>query len=169
MTIRHACIDDLPALQALRNHYIAETDFLWQTQAMTDDDARAWWKDHDSPRSPIVVAIDNVGTLAGYASLSRFRTWPGYRFTAELSIYVAPDKLAHGIGPQLMDGLFAAARKSGLRCIVSWIAGGNEKSVRFHERFGFTHVGVFRGVGEKWGVMRDVIVMQKQLDDSEEA
>lgn len=164
MDIRHARIEDLPALKTIRDHYITHTDHVWFSQALSDEDMHAWWNDHGSPRTPLLVAVDENGALTGYASLSRFRTWPGYRYSAELSIYIHPDRLGEGIGHVLMERLFDAAHAGGLRCIVSWIDSDNQSSVHFHERYGFRMVGTIFGAGEKNGTTRDVIIMQKRLD-----
>ena len=100
----------------------------------------------------------------GWGSLSSFRSKPGYRFTAEDSIYVHRDHRGNGIGAALLERLIEAARDGGFHSIMALIDGDNAVSVRLHERFGFHHVGTFREVGYKFDRWLDVVHMQRMLE-----
>ena len=49
------------------------------------------------------------GRIAGYAYASAYRTRPGYRFTVENSVYIAPDAQGKGIGRVLLDKVITTA------------------------------------------------------------
>ena len=99
----------------------------------------------------------------GYASLSRFRPHSGYAKTAEDSIYLAPGHERNGIGKALMEVLLTRAKENGLRVVTAWIDSRNTGSVCFHEKLGFTHVGVMQNVGVIDGVPASVTIMQLEF------
>jgi L-amino acid N-acyltransferase YncA len=104
---------------------------------------------------PWLVA-EREGTVAGYAYATPWRTRPAYRFSAELTVYVAPDQGGRGLGSALYARLLAAARDRGLHAVMGGIALPNEASVRLHEKLGFEKVAHFREAGFKFGRWVDV-------------
>ena len=99
----------------------------------------------------------------GYAYLSAFNERYAYRYTADLSIYLAPDATGHGIGGMLLSEIERAAGRIGIRNIVSIVTEENAKSIAFHERHGFQRCGELCKVGEKFGRSLSVIYYQKAL------
>jgi L-amino acid N-acyltransferase YncA len=53
------------------------------------------------------------GAVMGYAYAGPYRMRPAYRFSAENSIYVAPEADGRGIGRALLDRLIAEAPARG--------------------------------------------------------
>ena len=73
-------------------------------------------------------------------------------------MYVDARWRGNGIASRLLEAVLQQARASGeLHVIVSVIAGGNEASVRLHERFGFRYGGTLPQVGFKHGAYRDIV------------
>jgi phosphinothricin acetyltransferase len=103
-----------------------------------------------------LIVAEADGRVAGYASLSVFRTKPAYAGTAESSVYVDRCCQRRGIGKALMEDLLKLAGDLGYHAVVTGITGGNEASVRLHLELGFTYVGRFREVGRKFGQWQDV-------------
>ena len=66
------------------------------------DEMRARFAAITSARYPYIVAIDEDGTILGYAYASAFRTRPAYRWLVEDSIYLAPEARGRGIGGALL-------------------------------------------------------------------
>ena len=85
-----------------------------------------------------------------------FRPKAAYETSVELTIYVAADERARGVGPRLYAALFEALRGEDVHRLLAGIALPNEASVRMHERLGFTCVGVYSEVGRKFGRYWDV-------------
>jgi phosphinothricin acetyltransferase len=109
--------------------------------------------------------VATVGdTVAGWGSLSRFRPRPGYRHTAEDSIYVHQDFRGRGIGAALLERLVDGAYRGRFHTVMALIDGDNAVSVRLHERFGFRQVGTFREVGFKFDRWLDVVHMQRMVE-----
>ena len=167
LCIRAAAEADLPAIAAIMNHYRQHTNHIWDRTAVSQDDARLWLDEHLQPPYTVIVAELN-GSLAGYASLSQFRSFRGYDVTAENSIYLAPGMEGRGIGAALMKELLLRARQNGLKAVTAWIDSNNTTSVFFHEKFGFRYCGVMERVGILDGQLTSVIIMVLNIGDSEE-
>ena len=105
------------------------------------------------------------GRVLGYAYASPFRPRPGYRFTVEDSVYVAPDAGGRGIGRAVLSEVLAACEAMALRQVVAAIGdSGNAASIGLHRALGFSPSGVIRDVGYKHGRWVDIVMMQKPLN-----
>lgn len=114
---------------------------------------------------PYLVA-ERDGAVVGYAYCSQYRPRPGYRFSVEDSIYVAPELQRAGIGAALLPALIAAASAQGARQMIAVIGdSANIGSVALHRRFGFRPVGVIEAVGFKLGRWVDSVIMQRALGE----
>ncbi len=162
MTIRDAQPGDLAAIAGIMNYYRMHTTHIWEHTPVRRTAMPAWLRSHTAPPYCALVA-EEEGRIIGYASLSRFRPYSGYDRTAENSIYLAPGCEGRGYGSALMQALLSRARQSGLRVITAWIDSCNTSSVTFHEKMGFTHVGVLKDVGDTGGQPASVIIMQIEL------
>jgi phosphinothricin acetyltransferase len=70
----------------------------------------------------------------------------------------------HGVGRLLMQDLIARCRPLGISVLVGRLVIGNDASVRLHECLGFQTIGIMRRVGEKFGRILDVQLMDLHLD-----
>ncbi len=111
---------------------------------------------------PWLVAED-AGQVVGFAYGCRHRERAAYRWAADVSVYVDPDRRRLGVGRALYDALLALLRDQGLHIACAGVTLPNEASVAFHESFGFTSVGVYRQIGFKLGTWWDVGWWQLQL------
>lgn len=59
-----------------------------------------------------------------------------------------------------MERLIDECRQRGAHVLVACITGGNEASIKLHERMGFEQVSHFRQVGRKFGRWLDVVDLQ---------
>lgn len=114
---------------------------------------------------PVFVAIpgDGHGVL-GYANAKAWSPREAYARTVEVSVYIAERARGRGVGKALYGALFAEIRARGYASIIAGVSLPNEASVRLHESMGMRAVGVFRGVGEKFGRRIDVGYWQLTLD-----
>ena len=112
---------------------------------------------------PYLVA-ESGNTVIGYAYATLYRTRVAYRFTLEDSVYVHQDHMGRGIGAALLAQLIPACKEWGCRQLVAVIGDSeNTSSVRVHEKLGFQHSGVLRGVGFKFDRWVDTVLMQLPL------
>jgi phosphinothricin acetyltransferase len=111
------------------------------------------------------VVVEAEGRVVAFAYAGPFRTRPAYRYTAEDSVYVAPDARGKGYGRAALEAVIAACETMGLRQLVAVIGDSeNAGSVRLHQALGFQPCGTLRAVGFKHGRWLDVVTMQKPLN-----
>jgi L-amino acid N-acyltransferase YncA len=102
--------------------------------------------------------------VVGYAYAALYRTRVAYRFTLEDSVYIHPAHLGSGVGAALLRELISACKEWGCRQLVAVIGDSeNTASIRVHEKLGFQHAGVLRGVGFKFDRWIDTVFMQLSL------
>jgi phosphinothricin acetyltransferase len=159
--IRPAAAADLPAINAIYNHYVLHSTCTYQEEPSTESERAAWFAAH-GPTYPITV-MELDGEVVGWGSLSRFHARSAYRRTVENSVYVRHDRHRHGIGAALMTDLIDRASALGHHTILALIDADQAGSVALHERFGFARAAHLRQVGFKFGRWLDVIYMQKLL------
>lgn len=113
---------------------------------------------------PWLVATDAEGIVLGYAYAGPYRPRPGYRYTAEDSVYVAPRQIGRGVGRALLGALIGHCETLGFRQLVAVIGdSGNAASIGLHRALGFTRVGLLPAVGFKFGRWVDGVLMQRAL------
>lgn len=111
---------------------------------------------------PWIIMLDE-GVPVGYAYLSAFNPREAYIHTADLAIYLAPDKLHMGYGTRLMKEILRIAELDGYHTIVSLVTDGNTASEKLHEKAGFAKAATFPGVGYKNGTWLGVSYYVKVL------
>ena len=162
ISIRDAREEDLPAVLAIYNDVLTTSTAIYSDQPTTLEDRLAWWQGRVRAGYPVLVAEDESG-LTGFASFGDFRSWPGYRFTVEHSVYVRADRRGCGVGAALMTPLIDRATALGKHVLIAGVDADNAASLRFHERLGFERVAHFREVGFKFGRWLDLVFLQRTL------
>lgn len=152
--IRDAAITDLAAMLDIYNEAIRNLTATFDLEEQTIEQRMNWYEEHSGKFPFIVAEID--GKVVGYSCLSKFRDKKAYSQSTELSIYISSDCRGKGVGSGLMKEILIRAAKDGYHTIISGITGGNEASVRLHEKFGFEFVGCFKEVGYKFNEWQDV-------------
>jgi phosphinothricin acetyltransferase len=112
---------------------------------------------------PYLVA-ERAGKIVGYCYAGPYRTRIGYRFSVEDSIYIDPGEVGRGIGRTLLAEVIERSTELGYRQMIA-VIGGSETlpSIRLHAALGFAHIGVFPGIGFKFGRWIDSVYMQRPL------
>jgi len=163
MIVRPAAPEDLLGILAIYNHVIAMTTAVYSREPATLEERQAWFEGRQKAGYPVLVAAEGKNVL-GFSSFGDFRSWWGYRYTVEHSVHVAEASRGRGVGRKLVETLFPLALAMGKHAMVGGIDAGNEASIRFHERLGFTKVAHFREVGHKFGRWLDLVMMERLLD-----
>lgn len=157
--IRPAIAADLPSILDIYNEAILNTtavyDYVPHTLAMRE----AWFAAKQQAGFPVIVA-EAQSQVVGFGALGAFRAWEAYRYTAENSLYVAPQWRGQGWGKQLLAQLVQTAAESHLHAIVAGIDADNIASLRLHEQLGFQEVAHFPQVGYKFDRWLDLKFMQ---------
>jgi phosphinothricin acetyltransferase len=170
--IRAAEARDVAAIAAIYGHAVLHGFGTFETVPPDAD----WWearrRDIHGRGLPFVVAETDASLGArvlGFASASPFRPRPGYRFTAEDSVYVAPDTQGKGVGRAVLAAVVEACEAAGVRQLVAVIGDSeNHGSINLHRSLGFEHSGVGKSFGFKHGRWVDIVWMQKALNGGDE-
>jgi len=178
LTIRLATEADLPAINDIYNHYVPISTTTYELEPTNLEERRRWFAGRESIH-PVTVAVDELPsppgrgqgegeveptptseTILGFGSLHTFRNKPGYRLTAENSVYVHPDRLRAGVGSAIILDQIQRARQLGLHAIVAGIDAEQEASLALHYKHGFREVGRFPQVGRKFDRWLDAVFME---------
>ncbi len=161
--IRHGRSDDIAAITAIYAHHVLHGTGTFEIDPPTQDDMAARRADVLAKGLPYLVA-EQAGQVVGFACCNWFKPRPAYRFSAEDSIYLAPDWHGRGLGRALLAELIAQAQNAGLRKLIAVIGdSANTGSVRLNRAAGFRPVGVLTACGWKFGRWLDAVLMEKTL------
>ena len=163
MIVRRAEPADAPAVATIYAHYVATSAATFDESAPGSEEVADKIASVTSATLPFLVA-ETQGRVAGYAYLSPYSARSAYRYTAENSVYVAPDARGGGVGRALLERLLAEAERVGVREVIAIIAVTDDPaSVALHRACGFGEAGRLKAVGFKHGRWHDTLLMQRSL------
>jgi L-amino acid N-acyltransferase YncA len=119
------------------------------------------WEEWDATHTLRLVAASE-GEVVGWAALAPTSTRHVYRGVARSAVYIAAAARGLGVGRVLMDELIARAEPIGIWTIEAWMFPENEASVALHLACGFRVVGTRERIGQRDGVWRDVLVLERR-------
>jgi phosphinothricin acetyltransferase len=161
--IRPSRPEDIPSITTIYAHHVLHGTGTFEVTPPTPEDMRARREDVLSKGLPYLVAVDGDNVL-GFAYCNWFKPRPAYRFSAEDSIYLAPETNGQGLGRLLLTELMAQAEKAGVRKLIAVIGdSANAASIGVHRASGFAHVGTLKSCGWKFDRWLDVVMMDKAL------
>ena len=164
MIIRAATADDAEAMAAIYGHHVLHGFGTFETVPPDAGWMDGRRRDVQGFGLPFLVA-EEAGRVLGYAYAGPFRPRPGYRFTVEDSVYVAPDAIGKGVGRAVLTPVLAACEVLGLRQVVAVIGDSqNAASIGLHKSLGFEHAGIGKSFGFKHGRWVDIVWMQRSLN-----
>jgi phosphinothricin acetyltransferase len=156
LTIQPMQPADWDAVRAIYAEGIATGNATFETQT---PDWAAWDAGH-LPDPRLVACMD--GQIVGWAALSRVSARQVYRGVAEVSIYIGAAARGHGVGKRLMTALIEASEAAGIWTLQSTILRENTVSIGFHAACGFREVGYRERIGQRDGVWRDTVLMERR-------
>ncbi|OTG92265.1 GNAT family N-acetyltransferase [Acinetobacter sp. ANC 3813] len=163
--IRPATEQDLPSILAIYNPEVLHGFATWNDQPFSLESFQNKLQEFQKNDWPFWVIEDQDSfKIAGYADYAPFRHFSGYCYTAEHSLYIAPEYARLGLGKRLLQHLIKHAGQHGKHVLVAGIDHGNAASIALHQQFGFTQTGYMPQVGQKLGQWRDLVLMQLILD-----
>jgi len=116
----------------------------------------------DSKGENLGVA-NQKGEILAWGSLSDYRPCEGYRITAEISVYVAPEARGKGLGRRLVNFMLESAPKFGIENIVALIFSSNSASLNLFAKFGFARWGELPEVCDMGGKIESLTILGKKL------
>ena len=162
MYVRPANPDDLPAVLAIYNEAVLTTTASADVESESFDVRAAWFRTLTAAGFPVVVA-EEEDRILGWGSLKPYNPRPGYRFTAENSVYIAEAVRGRGVGKAILGDLIRRAGELPLRSVIAGVSGDNEASLRLHRSFGFKDAGTLEALVFKFDQWIDVVYLRYEV------
>jgi L-amino acid N-acyltransferase len=177
MRIRQATEADLPGIFAIYDHEVLHGTATFDTEPKSPAGRLEWLRDDGGGKYPILVAEVDPGAAQGVAAAAapaiagwgRLYAWSNrcaYARAAENAVYVHRDHRGRGVGHALLAELIRLAPQRDIQVLLARIVEGNPASVALHVAHGYQAIGVMRRVGEKFGRVLDVRLMDRHLDQA---
>lgn len=160
-TVRDASTDDAEACAAIYAPYVTGTAVSFETEPPGPDelaqrigaalDTHAW------------LVAERDGAVVGYAYATAYKPRAAYRWTCEVSVYVAGEAQHGGVGRALYTALLDRLAERGYRTAIATMTLPNPASTALHEALGFVRSGVLARVGWKAGDWHDVALFHRAI------
>ncbi len=148
-SFRLAVPEDAEQLLGIYARYVRETAVTFEYDVPSVGDFESRIREINSRFPWIVCELDN--RIVGYAYASEYRERAAFKWSCELSVYVADAFHGRGIGKTLYLALLDILRLLGYRTALACVTYPNSTSDTFHKSLGFELVGIFPCVGYKMG------------------
>lgn len=163
---RPATLSDAQGLLKIYNRYVTGTPISLELSPPSLEEFRGRME-RILGTYPWFVAEDESG-LVGYAYAGPFNFREGYRFTAEVTIYLDESATGRGIGKRLYSVLLDTLKAQQIHTVIAGVTLPNPASVGLHESLGFKKVAHYTAVGHKFGKWWDVGYWQVSLSGAGE-
>ena len=160
--IRQASPSDAEPIQAIYAPIVANTAISFEEMPPTSQEIAIRITDTLDKGYPYLVA-DRDGLAIAYAYAGPHRARPAYRWSVDVTVYVAEEARGSGVGRSLYTELLESLHQAKFHAAFAGIALPNPGSIALHEAVGFEHVGIYRDVGYKFGRWHDVGWWQRTL------
>ncbi len=165
-TVRPATRADVPAILGIYNEAVLNTTASYDLEPVSLESRLVWYDEKQANGRPVFVA-EVAGGVLGWSTYGEFRAKPGYRYSAEHSVYVAATSRGQGLGHALMRPVIEHARAAGMHVLIGGVDASNAASMGLHFSLGFEQVAHFRQVGRKFDRWLDLAFVQLVLDGGE--
>ncbi len=166
-TVRAATAADIAAITEIYRGAVLHGTASFELDPPDEAEMASRFRSITHAGYPYLVA-EHDGVILGYAYASAYRARPGYRFTVEDSIYLAPQAQGKGIGKALLVELIAASTAKGYRLMVAVIGNSrNFASITLHRSLGFRFSGTIHSIGYKFDRWLDSVIMELPLGEGD--
>ena len=159
--VRPATIKDAEAILGIYTPYITDTYISFETEVPAIKEFSERIENIMKNYPYLVCEVD--GKVVGYAYASKHRERAAYKYSADVSVYIAAAYKRRGIGKALYVKLFELLKEQGIYTVYAGITLPNNTSIGLHKSMGFNEVGVYHKVGFKHGRWHDVAWFEKVL------
>ena len=163
LRIRMAEPDDAFTLLGIYEPYVENTCITFEYQVPSQEEFTK--RIRETLKKYPYLAAEQNGEIVGYAYASPFKGRPAYDWAVETTVYLKENAKGKGIGRQLYTALEDILRKQNITNANACITYPNPESMGFHEKMGYRIVGHFSKCGYKDGLWRDVVWMEKFLQE----
>lgn len=160
--IRAVRASDAEVISGIYNYYISNTVVTFEEDLTSADEMRSRISEIENAELPWLVYQEGESVI-GFAYASKWKGRCAYRYSVEVTVYLAHDVTARGIGSQLYTELFEQLKVKSVHVVLGGISLPNEASIALHEKFGMKKAAHFEEVGFKFGEWVDVAYWQGTL------
>ena len=164
-TVRDATADDAAACAAIYAPYVTGSAISFEDEPPSADEMAR--RIASARRSHAWLVLEEDGEVVGYAYAAPVKQRAAYRWSCEVSVYLARGREGAGRGRARYEALFGRLTERGFRTALAGMTQPNEASAGLHRALGFEPIGVQRRIGWKHGAWRDVAWVQRPLTDDD--
>jgi L-amino acid N-acyltransferase YncA len=183
--IRHATIEDLPAIVEIYNSSIPGRMATADLEPVTVSSRLDWFHEHNPQRPIWKILVPFVkrlpaqrgfcagrgyananeldGKIGGWLSLRSFYGRAAYRQTAEVSIYVSPEDRRQHLADRLLTHAIGSSPSLDLNTLVGFIFGHNQPSLNLFQKHEFEQWGFLPQIAELDGTERDLVILGRKI------
>lgn len=163
--IRLATIEDLERIQEIYTPYVKQEDIVVNSEhsVPTMEELKDRFNLITKEFPWLVCEID--GVVAAYAYAGKPFKREGYKWNAEVSVYADGNYQGRKLASALYECLLELLKVQGYYNVYACILSINEKSMRFHEKYGFKIMSVFPKSVYKHDKWIDVVWMNNTLQE----
>jgi phosphinothricin acetyltransferase len=166
LLVRPCFQQDIETVQLIYAHHVLTGTGTFELEPPTVEEMGRRWGEVVQHGWPFVVACptSDLSRVMGFAYAVQYRDRAAYAHTFEVSVYSAPTTLRQGAGALMLAEVLTMLRADGARQALAFIGdSANTASIGLHRKLGFQHVGTLANVGEKFGRLLDVVVLQRNI------
>lgn len=157
-----ARVGDAEFIAKIYNQYVGQDRFTMDEEPWKDSSVVEMIEKIAGGRG-VCLLVGEGEQRVGWGVIKPYSARSGYRFACEVSLYLDAQRTKKGLGALLMQALLNRAIALSYRHVVAKIFEDNTKSIRFHERFGFSTVGTQQQIGFLNGQWKNVVIMQNVI------
>lgn len=162
---KYATLQDLTQIVDTYNSTIPSRLVTADLEPVTAFSKLQWFNSHSNNKRPLwLVTCDDE--YAGWMSFNSFYGRPAYDGTVEISIYLEEKFRGKGLGKACLQKAIDTAPSLKISNLLGFIFGHNEPSLKLFYQFGFEKWAHFPGIANMDGILRDLIILGKKLDNS---
>jgi L-amino acid N-acyltransferase YncA len=148
--------DDWPAVRNIYSEGIATGNATFETETPE------WVKWDQGHLQKCRLVVRDSQRILGWAALGPVSSRRVYSGVAEVSVYVATGARGRGAGKLLLQSLIEQSEHCGIWTLQAGIFPENVSSVALHKSCGFREVGLRQKLGQRGGVWRDVLLLERR-------
>jgi L-amino acid N-acyltransferase YncA len=154
--IRAMRTDDWPAVRSIYAEGMATGNATFETEIPE------WSRWDRSHLQDCRLVAQYSQQIVGWAALSPASSRRVYSGVAEVSVYVAAETRGHGVGKRLLESLVEHSERCGMWTLQAGVFQENVTSIALHKSCGFREVGLRKKLGQRGGVWRDVLLLERR-------
>jgi L-amino acid N-acyltransferase YncA len=161
VTFRPVEESDMPRIRHIYDYYVNLSTVTFDYETPSIETMTETMRDITKHYPYIVCTKDSE--VIGYAYAHAISPREAYKWTVELSIYLAREACGQGYGQALYTRLLKLLHVQNVQTAYACVTSPNPESERMHRKMGFTLLSTWTRSGYKFGQWRDVVWFEKRL------